>query len=112
MQIVIAQNAGFCYGVRAAVEKAFAAAQNGPCWTLGSLIHNREVLERLEAAGVHTAQSADEIPGGTVIIRSHGVSPDVLEALSARGLNVIDATCPNVARVHRLCANTAKRAAR
>ena len=102
MQIVIAQNAGFCYGVRAAVEKAFAAAQNGPCWTLGSLIHNREVLERLEAAGVHTAQSADEIPGGTVVIRSHGVSPDVLEALSARGLNVIDATCPNVARVHRL----------
>ena len=102
MQIVIAQNAGFCYGVRAAVEKAFAAAQNGPCWTLGSLIHNREVLERLEAAGVHTAQCADEIPGGTVVIRSHGVSPDVLEALTARGLNVIDATCPNVARVHRL----------
>ncbi len=102
MQIVIAQNAGFCYGVRAAVEKAFAAAQNGPCWTLGSLIHNREVLERLEAAGVRTAHSADEIPGGTVVIRSHGVSPDVLEALSARGLNVIDATCPNVARVHRL----------
>ena len=58
MQIVIAQNAGFCYGVRAAVEKAFAAAQNGPCWTLGSLIHNREVLERLEAAGVRTAHSA------------------------------------------------------
>ena len=57
MQIVIAQNAGFCYGVRAAVEKAFAAAQNGPCWTLGSLIHNREVLERLEAAGVRVEEA-------------------------------------------------------
>ena len=52
MRIVIAEHAGFCYGVRAAVEKAFSTAANGPCWTLGSLNHNRQVLDRLEKAGV------------------------------------------------------------
>ena len=60
MRIVIAEHAGFCYGVRAAVEKAFSTAANGPCWTLGSLIHNRQVLDRLEKAGVRVIDTCPD----------------------------------------------------
>ena len=102
MRVVIAEHAGFCYGVRAAVEKAFSVAREGPCWTLGSLIHNREVLARLEAAGVHVLEDPGSLAGGTVIIRSHGAAPETLKEFERRGVRIVDATCPNVARVHRL----------
>lgn len=104
MPVEIGKHAGFCYGVRAAVDRAIAAAKaSGGCWTLGSLIHNEQVLRRLEEAGVRRAETEDSLPpGATVVIRSHGVPPETLERLSARGFQVVDATCPNVARVHAL----------
>lgn len=104
MELTIGEHAGFCFGVRRAVDTAFEAAKGDrPCVTLGPLIHNPQEVERLERAGVRVVESLDEVaPGQTVIIRSHGVTPDVYAQLKARGLSCIDATCPHVSRIHQL----------
>ena len=103
MPIQIGKHAGFCYGVKAAVDVAFAECEIGkPCWSLGSLIHNEQVMQRLRQAGLQVAETEGDITTGTVILRSHGVPPDTAARLEARGLRVVDATCPNVARVHKL----------
>ena len=100
----LARTAGFCYGVRRAVELAERTAGEGrPCWMLGPVIHNRDEVERLEALGLRTAQTPEEIPDGArALIRSHGESRAVLEGLKARGVELLDATCPNVKRIHEL----------
>lgn len=103
MPVEIGKHAGFCYGVKAAVDKAASAlAEGSPCWAFGDLIHNAQVMQRLRDQGLRVAASPEEITGGTVVIRSHGVSPGILDALKARGVRIVDATCPNVSRVHRL----------
>lgn len=103
MQLTIGKHAGFCFGVKRAVEAAFALAQEGkPCYTLGPLIHNPQAVRRLAEMGVRPIESLDEIERGTVIIRSHGVRPEVYAECRRRGLNMVDATCPHVARVHEL----------
>lgn len=104
MNLTIGEHAGFCFGVRRAVDKAFeCAARQLPCVTLGPLIHNPQEVERLAAAGVRSVDSLDDVqPGQTVIIRSHGVTPQVYDQCKARGIPVIDATCPHVAHIHEL----------
>lgn len=100
MIIRTAQNAGFCFGVRRAVDCALseAASHRGePIYTLGELIHNSGVVAQLEEEGVRTAESLSDIPdGSTVIIRSHGVGEAIYGEIEARGLRLVDATCPNV----------------
>ncbi len=107
----LARSAGFCYGVRRAVELAErAAGEETPCWMLGSIIHNRDVVERLEALGLKTAQSPEEVPSGArALIRSHGESRAVLCALETRGVELLDATCPNVKRIHELVCQAEER---
>lgn len=104
MNLTIGEHAGFCFGVRRAVDKAFeCAGKQLPCVTLGPLIHNPQEVERLAAAGVRSVDSLDEVqPGQTVIIRSHGVTPQVYAQCEARGIPFIDATCPHVAHIHEL----------
>lgn len=104
MGLKIGEHAGFCFGVRRAVCKAFECAENQlPCVTLGPLIHNPQEVERLKAAGVCSVNSLEEVaPGQTVIIRSHGVTPQVYEQCKALGIPLIDATCPHVAHIHQL----------
>lgn len=104
MELTIGKHAGFCFGVRRAVKTAFDAAEEKiPCVTLGPLIHNPQEVERLERAGIRSVDSLDEVaPGQTVIIRSHGVTPDVYAQCLARGIRYIDATCPHVAHIHEL----------
>ncbi|MCL1964053.1 MAG: bifunctional 4-hydroxy-3-methylbut-2-enyl diphosphate reductase/30S ribosomal protein S1 [Firmicutes bacterium] len=103
MSVSICEHAGFCYGVQAAVERAFAECEKGePCWSMGSLIHNRQVMQKLREAGLRVVDTPEEITEGTVILRSHGVPPDTITCLAARGLRVVNVTCPNVARVHKL----------
>lgn len=104
MEIAVGEHAGFCFGVKRAVCKAFECASSGlPCVTLGPLIHNPQEVERLERAGVRSVESLSEVPPGhTVIIRSHGVTPDVYARCEAMGIPVVDATCPHVARIHEL----------
>jgi len=104
MGLQIGEHAGFCFGVRRAVCKAFECAEKQlPCVTLGPLIHNPQEVARLEAAGIRSVNSLEEVmPGQTVIIRSHGVMPGVYEQCEKMGLEVIDATCPHVAHIHQL----------
>ncbi len=104
MKVTLAKSAGFCYGVKRAVEMAQeAAATDGPCFMLGPVIHNRAVTQRLEEMGVKLITSPEEAPrGAAVILRSHGVGREVYEALEARGVRIIDTTCPNVSRIQKL----------
>lgn len=99
--IETAGTAGFCYGVSRAVKLAEEAAKAGPCRTLGELIHNRREVARLELMGITCAGSIDEIDDGAcVIIRSHGASPSEYRRLEEKGCHIVDATCPDVARIH------------
>ena len=104
MKVTVADPAGFCFGVRRAVELVEQTAAGGkPVVTLGPIVHNRHVVERFNALGVREAAEVAEIPdGATVIIRAHGVGRAIYEALEARGLTVVDATCPFVDRIHKL----------
>ncbi len=103
MKLRIAATAGFCYGVKRAVRIAEETAAAGPCWCLGELIHNRMETARLEKLGIRTAGAPEEVPpGSTVIIRSHGEADSVYALLEGRGCRIVDATCPNVERIHRI----------
>lgn len=105
MRVILAENAGACYGVQRALDMAYGAAGGeSAVHTLGQLIHNPGVVAELEEAGVRVADNPEDVEGGTVVIRSHGVTPDVHERLEDRGLNIVDATCPHVARAQRAAA--------
>ena len=107
--IEVARHAGVCYGVERALDLAHRAAAEAvaPVQTLGPLIHNPRVVDELAREGVGLAAGLDGVRGGTVVIRAHGVVPEVVDEARSRGLAVIDATCPYVKKVHaaaeRLC---------
>ena len=103
-KIVLAKSAGFCYGVRRAVELAEEkAAQGVPCVMLGPIIHNRDVIDRLAAQGLRVVDRPEQVPDGSaVIIRSHGESRAVHEHFAWRWIEVFDATCPNVTHIHQI----------
>ena len=97
MEVILADYLGFCYGVKRAVTIAQEnASTDGTASTLGPIIHNPQVVERLESEGVGTVDKLAEMEHGTVIIRSHGVGPDIYEEAERRGLDLVDATCPHV----------------
>jgi len=102
MEIVLADKAGFCFGVKRAINTAFEAAAKGNVYCLGPLIHNPQEVERLRKAGVKTVEDFSSLqPGEYLIIRSHGVPPQVLEQARAKGLQIIDLTCPFVGKAQR-----------
>ena len=110
MNVVRAKHAGACYGVQRALDMAYAAILDGEdTHTLGPLIHNPKVVSELEARGVRVAQRVEDVDAGAVVVRSHGVTPEVRRALDARGLAVIDATCPHVALAQKAAADLALR---
>lgn len=104
MKVILAKTAGFCFGVDRAVAMVEEAAKAGKrAVTLGPIIHNRHVVDRFAAMGVQTVENPAEIEDGcAVIIRSHGVSRAAYEALQERRLEVLDATCPFVKRIHSI----------
>ena len=106
MSVVLAKSAGFCYGVRRAVELAERTAEEGrPCVMLGSIIHNKDVIARLAEKGLTAVERPEDVPeGSAVIIRSHGEGRAVYDQLRARGVEILDATCPNVTRIHQIVA--------
>lgn len=101
MKIIIAQTAGFCMGVRRAVEMVLDAPgkHEGPIYTYGPLIHNPQVLDLLAEKGITVQDTIPEKGEGTILIRAHGVPPEKKERLTKAGFTVIDATCPRVIRV-------------
>ena len=104
MSVRQAKSAGFCFGVSRAVDLVEkSCGENKHVATLGPIIHNRHVVDRFRKLGVSVLQTPEDAqPGQTVIIRSHGVSRDVVKRLEARGVEIIDATCPFVKRIHNL----------
>lgn len=105
MKIEIADNAGFCFGVKRAIELAEnAAAKYGEVFTLGELIHNEHAVEALEKKGIHAVDTAEDAHGKPVVIRSHGV-PKAVEENVRRISEVIDATCPFVKQIHKIAAS-------
>jgi 4-hydroxy-3-methylbut-2-en-1-yl diphosphate reductase len=104
MKIILAENAGLCYGVRRALDlvRRTQAAGDGPVTTLGELVHNPRVAADLAGRGVRSAASPGAVRKGKVVIRSHGVPPEVRSRLERRGLEVVDATCPIVRRIQEL----------
>jgi small subunit ribosomal protein S1 len=103
MRVTVAPNAGFCFGVRRAVELARARARQGPVKTLGPIIHNPGVVESLRQEGVRPVEGlADIAPGDQVVVRSHGVGRVVLDALGDTGAGIYDATCPFVRRIQQM----------
>lgn len=99
IEVECATEAGFCWGVNRAVSllEGMASPQK-PLYSLGAVVHNQQVLERLRAKGVYVACSLDEVKGDAVVVSSHGVSPRVKAEITSRGLRVIDTTCPFVKR--------------
>lgn len=110
MKVELAKSAGFCYGVRRAVELAErTAGSSGNCVMLGPVIHNDHVISALEQKGIFCVQTVEEAPAGcTVILRSHGEAEAVHEALQKRACAVLNAACPNVTRIHELVAGAEK----
>jgi len=102
-EIRIAKRTGFCYGVREAIDKAKVAASEGKAThTLGQVVHNEGVIAELQELGIRNVDTLDDVDhGAAVVIRAHGVRPDVMERANARALEVIDGTCTWVLQEHR-----------
>lgn len=105
MKITIAKSAGFCFGVKRAVDLVYKEVETkSPVYTFGPIIHNEEVVSDLGKKGVRVIEHPEELkalPKGTIIIRSHGISEKIQQELSSYGHKIIDATCPYVKKIHR-----------
>ncbi len=106
MEIIVAGNTGLCYGVRRALSivRRTCGSAAGPVRTLGDIVHNPRVVADLERLGARSAASPADVRGGTVVIRSHGISPEVRRRLLRKKLEVVDATCPIVSGIQELVA--------
>ena len=107
MEVIVAKTAGFCFGVRRAVDTVYEqiAAAKKPVYTFGPIIHNEQVVQDLEKKGVRVIETEEELKKLTdaiVIIRSHGVGPQIYRILENQGITVVDATCPFVKKIHRI----------
>ena len=107
MKVIKAKTAGFCFGVKRAVDTVYEQVDtcSGPIYTYGPIIHNEEVVKDMESKGVvvlRTEEELDDISGGTVIIRSHGVEKRIYDRLEAKGIRIVDATCPFVKKIHNI----------
>ena len=110
MKVKVAETAGFCFGVKRAVNKVYELidTEQKPIYTLGPIIHNEGVVADLEARGVHVITEADldfsddTLQNGTVVIRSHGVGKAIYDKLKEKNISYVDVTCPFVLKIHRI----------
>ena len=102
MKIFVAKNAGYCFGVRDAVKLAYDTAQdNGDVYMLGHIVHNENVVEKLDEVGAKVVDSLDQVPDGKpILFRAHGTHTDTWEKAKNKDMNIIDATCPLVEEIH------------
>ena len=103
--VKLAESAGFCFGVKRAIEMAYAEIEKNdgePLYSYGPLIHNKEVTNDLEKKGLHIIESLDGIEKGTVVIRSHGVGKFLYDAQEEKGMKMVDGTCPFVKKIHTI----------
>ncbi len=108
MEIIIGENAGFCYGVKRAVDNAIKEARIGVTYCLGEIVHNQNVIEKLEKAGVIFINNIEQAKGKT-IIRAHGVPKDVYEKARKSNIALIDLTCPSVLKIQQMVEDYSKK---
>jgi 4-hydroxy-3-methylbut-2-enyl diphosphate reductase len=102
MRVRVSTNSGFCWGVKRAFDTVLnALRRGGTVHTLGPLVHNENAIRMLEKRGLRTCTEISEIESGTVVVRAHGMRPDLEQELVTRGLHVVDATCPHVRRIQQ-----------
>ena len=111
MDIIIAKNSGLCYGVKRALKmaKITRKKKRGEVFTFGDLIHNPQVIRDLKKQNIQSIEDFDQIKEGTVIIRSHGVSPAIYNILERKKIDIVDATCPIVKKIQKLVAQLAEK---
>ena len=105
MEVILAKTAGFCFGVKRAVDMVYQQAEQGHVYTYGPIIHNEEVVKDLAEKGVQIIENEDaldELTEGTIVIRSHGVERGIYEKAKAHRLELVDATCPFVKKIHNI----------
>ena len=106
MDVIVAENSGFCFGVKRAVDSVYEQMEKGgKIDTYGPIIHNEQVVGELEKKGVQVIRSVEELKDigeGTIVIRSHGVTREIADILKKQGLDIVDATCPFVKKIHRI----------
>ncbi|HJA81958.1 MAG TPA: 4-hydroxy-3-methylbut-2-enyl diphosphate reductase, partial [Candidatus Mediterraneibacter intestinipullorum] len=107
MKMIKAKTAGFCFGVKRAVDTVYEQVRcgEGPIYTYGPIIHNEEVVKDMESKGIVVIRSEEELDSlteGTVIIRSHGVEKRIYDKLENKGIRIVDATCPFVKKIHNI----------
>ena len=102
MKILLAKDAGYCFGVRDAVNLAHETAEKeGEVYMLGHIVHNENVVKELEKAGTKVIDDLDKVPNGKpILFRAHGTVPKVWDEAEEKGINIIDATCPLVTEIH------------
>ncbi|MGN0318877.1 MAG: 4-hydroxy-3-methylbut-2-enyl diphosphate reductase [Lachnospira sp.] len=104
-EVILAKSAGFCFGVKRAVDTVYEQTNNNNVVTLGPIIHNQSVVKDFEDKGVRVIDSPDEVVDNsdtTVIIRSHGVAKSIYDSLESKNVKIIDATCPFVLKIHKI----------
>lgn len=105
MEIILAKTAGFCFGVKRAVDTVYEQVDKGNVYTYGPIIHNEEVVKDLQTKGVKIIENDEELEAleeGTVVIRSHGVRREIYDIIRGKSLELVDATCPFVKKIHNI----------
>lgn len=109
LKIRVARSAGFCFGVRRAIEIGLdAAGKQADVYMLGDIVHNEFVVDQIKKAGIRVVDSIEDIADGVLLLRAHGTVPDVYAEAERRGLRVVDATCPMVLEIHRIVRSLAE----
>ena len=114
MKVEVAKSAGFCFGVQRAVDSVYSEIEKGkkPIYTFGPIIHNELVVADLETKGIKVINTVDELKKlneGTVVIRSHGVPKEIYDILEKQHVNIVDATCPFVKKIHNIVSDESKK---
>ena len=108
MKVKLAKTAGFCFGVKRAVDTVYEQLENGrevPIYTYGPIIHNEEVIKDMESRGIcvlRSEEELDQVERGIVIIRSHGVEKRIHDKMIEKRLDIVDATSPFVKKIHKI----------
>ncbi len=108
MAIIVAKSAGFCYGVNRAVKTVYEQLENTKVVTLGEIIHNKVVTSDLSIKGANVINDLDEYTGGTLIIRTHGVTEEIINNINEKNICYNDCTCPDVKRIHKIVEEKSK----
>ena len=111
MEIIVGKTAGFCYGVKRAIDGVKEESKNNKLFCIGEIVHNRQVIEDLQNKGVNFVEDISKVHDAKskVAIRAHGVKKEIYEIANKNKIDIIDYTCPNVLRIHEIAKEYAEK---